>query len=109
MKFCAKCGYQLADDAAFCGNCGYASPANAKAPASASNNETLRTLAKVFMIVGTIAQASFLIPLAWCIPMTVHYFKCTKENRPVSTGFAVCSLLFVNTISGILMLVDKPN
>ena len=41
--------------------------------------------------------------------MTVHYFKCTKENRPVSTGFAVCSLLFVNTISGILMLVDKPN
>ena len=108
MKFCAKCGSQMADDAAFCGACGYSAKVT-NAPSKTSGNETLRTLAKVFMIVGTIAQASLIIPLAWCIPMTVHYFKCTKENRPVSTGFAVCTLLFVNTISGILMLVDNSN
>lgn len=30
MKFCTKCGQQLADDAAFCNSCGTQQPATAK-------------------------------------------------------------------------------
>lgn len=45
-----------------------------------------------------------LIPLAWTIPMTVHLKKKLNANQPIGTGFKVCTLLFVNLISGILLL-----
>ena len=63
--------------------------------------------AKIFMIISTVVLGFYLIPLAWCIPMTISYFKKVQNNEPVSTGFKVCSLLFVNTVAGILMLCDK--
>ncbi len=46
------------------------------------------------------------IALLWAVPMTVHYFKATKNKQPVGVAFKICTLLFVNTISGILMLCD---
>lgn len=69
----------------------------------------LATAAKVFMIIGTVVMGLtlWLIPLAWCIPMTVSYFKKIANGEPISTGFKVCTLLFVNVIGGILMLCDK--
>lgn len=72
-------------------------------------NSTLSTLAKVFMILGTIIMGLYLIPLAWCIPMTVSYCKKVKYNQPISTGFKVCCLLFVSLLGGIFMLCDKNN
>lgn len=51
-----------------------------------------------------IYSCAFLIPLAWCIPMTVSVFKSSKENKPISTGFKVCVLIFVNLVAGILLL-----
>ena len=59
------------------------------------------------MIIGTIFNAFFyLIPLAWCIPMTVIYFNKVKNGEEVSTAFKVCSLLFVSLLGGIFMLCD---
>lgn len=107
MKFCSKCGNQIADEAVICPNCGCATGYQ-EAPAKGSET-TLQTVAKVFMILGTIANGFALIPLAWCIPMTVSYFRKVKNGEPVSTGFKVCSLLFVNVVSGILMLCDSGN
>ena len=71
----------------------------------------LATVAKIFMIIGTVASALslFLIPLAWCIPMTMAYWKKLKTGEPISVGFKICTLLFVNTIAGILMLCDKDH
>ncbi len=71
--------------------------------------EGLPLAAFILMIVGIVAQAWLIIPLAWCIPMTVIYYNKIKRNEPVGTGFKVCTLLFVNTISGILMLVDDKH
>lgn len=68
----------------------------------------LQTAAFVFMILSTIAMGWALIPLAWCIPMTVSYYNCIKQGRPVSMGLKICTLLFVNLLSGIFMLAD-PN
>lgn len=53
---------------------------------------------------------SFLItiaPLLWMIPMTASYGKKIARGEKVSVGFKICTLLFVNLLSGILMLCDK--
>ncbi len=110
MKYCTKCGTQLYDEAVICTNCGCATGFNnARSLSSGSKNEGLKTAAKVLMIVGTVFTSlyGFFIPLAWCLPMTLSYFKKVKNGEPVSTGFKVCSLLFVNTVAGILMLCDN--
>ena len=40
---------------------------------------------------------------------TKYLILPVEENRPVSTGFKVCTLIFVNIIAGILMLCDDKN
>ncbi len=90
----------------------YPQQAYAQQPyAPARPTSGITTAAKVFMILGTIATSlgGYLIPLAWCLPMTIVYFKKLKTGQPISTGFKVCSLLFVSLIGGILMLCDKDN
>lgn len=70
----------------------------------------LSIAAKVFMIIGTVIKALLaVISLAWCLPLTILYSNKLKNGKPVSTGFKVCSLLFVSVIGGILMLCDKNN
>ena len=137
MKYCSKCGKELFDEAIVCPGCGCPiEGASVEAPKtqSAETKKSLRTVAKVFMLISTIAaglslivtpilffcfrdvfvfllehKVNFGISLAvcWCIPMTVHYWRAVENNRPVSTGFKVCTLLFVNLIAGICMLIDK--
>ena len=115
MKYCTKCGKELFDEAVICPGCGcmvgdkkgtdlFSSSAPVEHEVS-----TLKTIAKVFMILGTVVSGifAFLIPLAWCLPMTLSYCKKIKNGEPVSIGFKICSLLFVNVIAGILMLVDQ--
>ena len=80
----------------------------------------------LMMIVGIVASASgsnpaaavafifltflFLIPLAWMIPMTVHIYKIYKGMKANTIAFGVCTLIFCNLISGILLLCsDKDN
>ncbi len=48
-----------------------------------------------------------LIPLCWILPMTLLYNKAAKNGKKVSLAFEICTLLFVNTFAGILMLVDS--
>ena len=50
-----------------------------------------------------------LLTLAWCIPMTIHYFHKTKKNEGVSLAFKICSFIFVSRIAGILMICDNKN
>ncbi len=115
MKYCTKCGTQLVDEAIVCTGCGCSvatitSPNTAMSPTVTRQAESgTTTAAKVFMVIGTIIMGLYIIPLAWCIPMTVSYFKKVKNNLPISTGFKVCSLLFVSMIGGILMLCDKEH
>lgn len=44
----------------------------------------------------------------WVIPMTIAIHKGAKGPYK-HTGLGVCTLLFINIISGILMLVDDGN
>ncbi len=104
MKYCTKCGHELVDEAVFCVGCGCAVEAVEKAPADISG---MKKASKVLMILGTVVSGLYIIPLAWCIPMTVAYNKKLKNGEPISTGFKVCSLLFVSLIAGILMFCDN--
>lgn len=108
MKYCSNCGEQLNDDAVICPRCGCAT--GSPNPAyKTSNTSTLKTIALVFMILGCIAYAMFIIPLLWTVPMTIKYNRSIKEGTSVSIGFKVCTFLFVNLIAGILMLCDNEN
>ena len=69
----------------------------------------LATAAKIFMIISTVIMGLYLIPLAWCLPMTISYNKKIKNNQPIGIGFKICCLLFVSVPAGIFMLCDKNN
>lgn len=104
MKYCSRCGHEVVDEAEYCPNCGCRV---AGAGGSSETGQTLRTIAKVFMVIACVVNGFAILPLAWCIPMTVVYFNKVKNNEKVGIGFKVCSLLFVSLIAGILMLCDE--
>ena len=58
------------------------------------------------VIVATLGVG--VIAAAWFVPMTVLIHKGAKGPYK-HTGLGVCTLLFCNIISGILMLVDDSN
>ena len=110
--FCKNCGAEIDDNAVVCVNCGCSTtPETPAQPVAASNgNDVLKTVIKVFMILGCISVGWAIIPLAWCIPLTVHVFKKLEADEPIDTVVKVCSLLFVNLVAGIclLCLKDQP-
>ena len=107
MKYCTKCGNQLVDEAVACMKCGCATGNFFPKAGGTAETSNLKLAAKIFMILGTVLMSFlFLFPLAWCVPMTVSYFRKVKYGEPISIGFKICCLIFVSPISGILMLCD---
>ena len=108
MKYCSHCGQEIMDEAVICPHCGCAvEKEKVKAETINNSKETIRLIAKVFMIIGCISLGWTLIPLIWMIPMTITYWKACDQGKDVSVAFKVCSLLFVNVIAGVLMLCDS--
>lgn len=62
--------------------------------------------AYVLMIIVTVITAFALIPMAWCIPMTISVKRNYKSGKKNSIGLKVCTLLFMGLIPGILLLCD---
>lgn len=100
MSYCTHCGAQVNDEAIVCINCG----CSLKEPSKKKNDSTMKTLILVFLILGCISGASFLIPLAWCIPITISIKNRMDNGEPISTGLKVCTLIFVSLVAGILLL-----
>lgn len=74
-----------------------------------SQDRILRLIAFIANIVACIGWAALIIPLAWMVPMTVYSWGIYKGKRPNTTAFGVCTLIFVNLVSGILLLVSNKN
>ena len=72
----------------------------------AESDRTLRLIAFILNIVSTVSVGWLLIPLAWMIPMTVISYGIYKGTKKNTTAFGVCMLIFVNLVSGILLLVS---
>ncbi len=99
MKYCTNCGAEMPDDADVCEKCGCTADAPAK-----DNSDTMKLVVKIFMVLSCVLGAFAIIPLAWCIPMTVFTFRSFKSGEKLSKGFKICSLLFVSLVAGIIML-----
>ena len=98
--FCVHCGKEINDKAVVCIHCGLL-----------VKNEKIRSeksffIIKLFMLIGCIVNAILLIPLCWCIPMTVNLFKKLENKEKCSAKFKICTLIFVSLVSGILLLCD---
>ena len=96
MKYCSKCGASLNDEAVVCPSCGCLVDSNTRVVKETKESSTIKTIAFVFMIVATISSGWLLIPLIWCIPMTMSVYKAYKGEKELTTGFKVCTLLFLN-------------
>lgn len=103
MKYCQSCGAEIHENAVICIKCGCNIPQGKKSEEN-GGNDGLAVASKIFLILGCIAQGWLLIPLAWCLPITISICGKMKRNEPVGTGSKVCALLFVNLIAGILLL-----
>lgn len=62
---------------------------------------------EVLETIVIVAAVIALIPLLWRIPMSKKILKAMKEGTTLTTGFKVCTLIFVNPILGILLLCLK--
>ncbi len=102
MKFCQKCGKEMVEEAVVCPSCGCS--VVQENVVEKNGDDGLAVASKIFLIIGCIAQGWLLLPLAWCLPITISVCKKMKRGEPVGTGLKVCALLFVNTIAGILLL-----
>ncbi|GAA2088568.1 hypothetical protein IDH50_17150 [Aeromicrobium tamlense] len=58
------------------------------------------------VVVGTCGLG--IIAAAWFIPMTINIHRGARD-RQKHTALAVCTLLFCNLVSGILMLAEDSN
>lgn len=67
----------------------------------------MKKVAFIFSLIATIMYGISVIPLAWMIPMTVKIYKADKEGLELTLGFKICTLIFNNVVSGILLLIDK--
>lgn len=79
------------------------------APVTQDNEATLRLVAFIFNIVTTVSVGWLIIPLAWMIPMTVISYGIYKGTKDNTVAFGVCTLIFVNVVSGVLLLVSKKD
>ncbi len=124
MKFCPYCGHSLESEFDYCPNCGKKLVDDGTSSSENTNSETINVnvtspildrakdndtayqVAYVFMVISTIFMAFAIIPMAWCIPMTLHYKHAHERGEEVTIAFKVCSLLFVSMIGGIAMFLD---
>lgn len=110
MKYCIYCGAQLKDQQRFCDECGrsvYETNSSQTSNLKKFNSGTaVQLISFIFMIIGCVTYGVMLIPLIWCIPLTIKSYKRYKYGEPISIGCKVCSLIFVSIIGGICMLID---
>lgn len=103
MKFCSHCGAEVLEEAVVCVKCG-CSLERRPVYVQQKPDNTLPTVIKVFLIIGCVTQGWMLIPLAWCLPITISVFNKLRDGKPIGTGLKICTLLFVNIIAGICLL-----
>ena len=85
-------------------------PAGTTVPVVYTMTDTDRTLRLIAFILNLITIAGccwLIIPLAWMIPRTVRTWGIYTGTKPNTVALGVCTLIFVNIVSGILLLCSK--
>ena len=109
MKFCQSYGAEIHENAVICVKCGCAIPS--ERVIYKERNNTLLNISKIFLILSSIIcfilslfTGIFIIPFAWCLTITIMICNRIKQGKPIGIVLKICALLFVNIISGILLL-----
>ena len=101
MKFCSSCGAEIHENAVICVKCGCRSRTT-----KGINGYIVGS--KVTLILACILNGIALIPLAWCVPMTISIFSKLDRGEKIGVGLIICTALFVSPLSaGLLMCVPQ--
>lgn len=73
------------------------------------SDKTLCLIAFILNVITCVCLCWTIIPLAWLIPMTVHTWGIYQGKKPNTVVFGVCTLIFCDIISGILLLVAQKD
>lgn len=110
MKYCVHCGEEICDEAVICVKCGcHVEQKSVSVANTQQKDDTMSLLVKIFLILGCVSQGWLIIPLAWCLPITIMIFRALRDGRPISVALKVCTLIFVNLIAGICLLCMNDN
>ena len=71
------------------------------------SDRTLRLINFILCVISCVFFGWAIIPLAWMIPMTVISWGIYKGKKANTVAFGVCNLIFLDLISGILLLCSK--
>lgn len=74
-----------------------------------NQDRILRLIAFILNIISCVGCAVLIVPLAWMVPMTVRSWGIYKGTRPNTIAFGVCTLIFLDLISGILLLISRKD
>lgn len=106
MKYCTKCGREMADEAAFCSNCGSAIKTE-ESPATSTTTTTVNTEDKVNI---GLCVLSFFIPLFGIIYWPLKHKEAPKEAKAcgitaiVSWGARILLSILLYVVYFVLML-----
>jgi len=76
---------------------------------SKETDEILRLIAFIFNVITLASVGWLIIPLAWMIPMTVISWGIYKGTKKNTVAFGVCTAIFFNLVSGVLLLVSTKD
>lgn len=74
-----------------------------------SQDRALRLIAFILNILSCIGCCWLIFPLAWMVPMTVMSWSVYRGKRANTIAYGVCTLIFLNIISGILLLISNKD
>ena len=109
MKYCTKCGREMADEAAFCSGCGNAMNAEA-APSACATTTTTTTVNTEDKVNIGLCVLSFFIPLFGIIYWPLKHKEAPKEAKAcgitaiVSWGARILLSILLYVVYFVLML-----
>lgn len=134
MRYCQHCGSEINEEAVICIHCGRSveQPKKSNSKSNTGTLVTIAKVFMIIscvaspaigllygsivllaaaagaiaemLIVGIVIIICCCVPLAWTLPMTITVSNKAKNREPIGIALKVCTLLFVNTIAGILLL-----
>lgn len=66
----------------------------------------MKLVALILCVLSCIGLGILIIPLFWCIPLTMKVYRAYQGTDFLETKDKVLILVFVNILGGILLLID---
>ncbi len=100
--FCTKCGKELDNEAIVCVGCGCKVEPFKEGNIGSGNSSDRITLARVFIIIGMVLMAFFIVPIVIGV-FALRNLKTATCRKDVTT-WGVLALVFCGAVGGIIML-----